>query len=74
VRSGRFLHQGQAQQPPAAAGDGVTPAFFIVVPVLREAAVLRQTIGQFQTIACGHAAIVVVVTTARHPSLAQPVS
>jgi cellulose synthase/poly-beta-1,6-N-acetylglucosamine synthase-like glycosyltransferase len=64
VRSGRFLHQGQ-DAGPRCAGSGLTPRFFIVVPVLREAAILREAVVHAQALACGHAATVLVVTTAR---------
>ncbi len=67
VRSGRFLRHGEAARPPGA-GGGVTPRFFIVVPVLREAAVLREAVAHFQAVTCGHAATVLVVTTAREPA------
>src|ERR1019366_2549677 len=67
VRSGRFLRHGEAARPPGA-GGGTTPRFFIVVPVLREAAVLREAVAHFQAVTCGHAATVLVVTTAREPA------
>jgi hypothetical protein len=67
VRSGRFLRHGEAARPPGA-GTGTTPRFFIVVPVLREAAVLREAVAHFQAVTCGHAATVLVVTTAREPA------
>jgi Glycosyltransferase like family 2 len=63
VRSGQFLRQDI--RPPSPAGEALAPRFFIVVPVLREAALLRETVAHFRTLACGHAATVVVVTTAR---------
>jgi Glycosyltransferase like family 2 len=63
VRSGRFLRDGQNKQP--GDGDGETPRFFIVVPVLREAAILAETVAHFQTVAGGHQAAIVIVTTAR---------
>lgn len=64
VRSGRFLREGQGARPPAACG-GAAPRFFIVVPVLRESAILPEAVAHFQALACGHAATVVIVTTAR---------
>ena len=64
VRSGRFLRQGHDARQPSA-GSGAMPRFFIVVPVLREAAILPETVAHFQALACGHAATVVIVTTAR---------
>jgi hypothetical protein len=67
VRSGRFLHHGQIPQPPDQ-DDGVTPRFFIALPVLRESAVLREAVAHFRAVACGHAATVLVITTAREPA------
>jgi Glycosyl transferase family group 2 len=63
VRSGRFLRQGKEQQPAPERGAAVR--FFIVVPVLRESATLPAAVAHFQALACGHAATVVIVTTAR---------
>jgi cellulose synthase/poly-beta-1,6-N-acetylglucosamine synthase-like glycosyltransferase len=65
VRSGQFLRQRQDIRPAGPAGERLAPRFFIVVPVLREAALLRETVAHFRTLAFGHAATVVVVTTAR---------
>jgi hypothetical protein len=65
VRSGQFLRQRPDITPPSPAGEALAPRFFIVVPVLREAALLRETVAHFRALACGHAASVVVVTTAR---------
>ena len=63
VRSRRFL------TPDVAAGDAIPaaalPVFYIVIPVLREACVLRHALAHFETIAEGHQAQIVVVTTAR---------
>jgi hypothetical protein len=64
VRSGRFLRHGP-EQGPSAAGGGVTPRFFIVVPVLREAAILPGAVTHLRAVTCHHAATVLVVTTAR---------
>ena len=41
------------------------PFFYIVLPVLREAAIIRQTLDHFKTLVKGHNARVVVVTTTR---------
>lgn len=66
ARSARFLGQGQAQDlRPPSPHKPTTPRFFLVVPVLREAASLAETVAHFQALACGHAANVVIVTTAR---------
>jgi hypothetical protein len=64
VRSGRFLREDKDPQPPSRRGE-IAPRFFIVVPVLREAAILPEAVAHFQALACGHAATVVIVTTAR---------
>lgn len=61
ARSGRFLRRGRSERP----GGVDTPRFFIVVPVLRESAILHETVAHFQSVAQGHAAIIVIVTTAR---------
>lgn len=64
MRSGRFLRQDNGLR--AAPGRGGPAArFFIVVPVLREAAILPAAVAQFQALARGHPATVVIVTTAR---------
>lgn len=64
LRSREFL-QGNEGPPPMPPDPGGTPRFFIVVPVLREAGLLRDAVAHFRALACGHAASVVVVTTAR---------
>lgn len=64
VRSGRFLHYG-LPSPVSGRANRVVPTFFLVVPVLREAAILAETVAHLRKLACGHAATVVVVTTAR---------
>jgi hypothetical protein len=65
VRSHRFLRGGPARIRPAAAQQDVAPALFVVLPVLREAAILRQSVAHFRAVARGHAAQVIIVTTAR---------
>lgn len=44
---------------------GPRPTFYIAIPVLREAGILRQAVDHFEVITKGHEATVVVVTTAR---------
>ncbi len=65
VRSTRFLRKGGMRS----SDDGVTavsdPIFFIVVPVLRETAVITEAVAHFRALAQGHAATLVIVTTAR---------
>jgi hypothetical protein len=64
ARSCRFLRSGE--NGPAGSSAGSTrPVFFLVVPALREAAVLEATVGYLKALAHGHMAQVVVVTTAR---------
>jgi hypothetical protein len=41
------------------------PLFYIILPVLREAAIIRQTLDHFKTLIKGHNARIVVVTTTR---------
>jgi hypothetical protein len=64
VSSGRFLRQDKDLRPASGRG-GALARFFIVVPVLREAAILPSAVAHFQLLACRHAATVVIVTTAR---------
>lgn len=63
IRSARFLHSGQNDT--SGPHDGARPVFFLVVPVLREAAVLAVTVEHLRGLARGHAAQVIVVTTSR---------
>jgi Glycosyl transferase family group 2 len=65
VRSRRFLRGAPAARPATAVKEPVTPAFFIVLPVLREAAILREAVAHFRAVTRGYAAQVIVVTTAR---------
>jgi hypothetical protein len=62
VRSARFLRQPPPTLPEHEHG---APVFFVVLPVLREAVVLADAVAHFEALAQGHAAQVVVVTTAR---------
>jgi hypothetical protein len=71
VRSNQFLRSAHAGSPRAAAQELVAPAFFIVLPVLRESAILREAVAHFEAVARGHAAQVIVVTTAREAAEAQ---
>ncbi|HEY2576892.1 MAG TPA: glycosyltransferase family 2 protein [Streptosporangiaceae bacterium] len=65
VRSRRFLRHGPHGPLAGAMCGTMPPSFFIVLPLLREAIALRQAVAHFQAVACGHAARVLVVTTAR---------
>jgi hypothetical protein len=71
VRSNRFLRGTPPELPRAAAPGLVAPAFFIVLPVLREGAILHEAVAHFQAVARGHAAQIIVVTTAREAAEAQ---
>jgi cellulose synthase/poly-beta-1,6-N-acetylglucosamine synthase-like glycosyltransferase len=64
VRSSRFLRQHHDARQ-SGADTGTCPRFFIVMPVLREATVLREAVAHFQMVARGYEATIVVVTTAR---------
>ncbi len=63
IRSARFLRTGQ--RVARAADDGLGHSFFVVVPVLRETAVIADTVGHLQAMTDGHDAQIIVVTTAR---------
>jgi len=63
LRSIRFLRHISTSR--TASQDAVTPTFYIVIPVLREAASLREAIEHFDRIRAGHQSKLIVVTTAR---------
>jgi hypothetical protein len=65
MRSRQFLRQSQQAPPPQAVQHDVPATFYIVIPVLREASLLREAVTHFQALACGHGDTVLVVTTAR---------
>jgi Glycosyl transferase family group 2 len=73
LRSGRFLRRGEEPQPKAV-GGGLAPVFFIVVPVLREAAILPEAVAHFRMVAAGHDATVLIVTTTREAAAAGDVT
>jgi hypothetical protein len=64
MRSGQFLRQDKDPRLASARG-GAAPRFFIVIPALREATILPEAVAHFRTLASGHMATVVIVTTAR---------
>lgn len=64
-RSRRFLRRGTPATSSAATTGKGEPYFFVVVPVLREAAVIAEAIDHFEAMTNGHAAQLVVVTTMR---------
>lgn len=61
VRSRTFLAAARPPASPAARA----PTLFVVVPVLRETAIIAETIAHMESLAGGHLAQVVVVTTER---------
>ena len=64
IRSARFLRMGRSTTtPPRSDGPGRT--FFVVVPMLRETAVVGDAVCHLQAMAEGHIAQLIVVTTAR---------
>ncbi len=65
VRSRRFLRSGAAEESGRSIREATPPRFFVVVPVLREGALLRSVVTHLRALASGHAAQVIVVTTAR---------
>lgn len=62
VRSHRFLARSCPAESEELFGQ---PTFYIVIPVLREAGILRQAVDHFEVVTKGHDATVVIVTTAR---------
>lgn len=65
VRSRRFLRRGLAGSPETGASDVGGPVFVVVVPVLREVAIIADAIAHFEALAAQQAARLVIVTTAR---------
>jgi hypothetical protein len=63
TRTARFLRQPPPAGP-ARRAEG-EPVFFVVLPVLREGAVIADAVAHFENLVCGHAAQLIVVTTAR---------
>jgi len=67
VRSARFLRRPPAhdagRRPEASAATA--PTFFVVLPVLREATGIADTITHFEALVHGHTAQLIIVTTAR---------
>jgi cellulose synthase/poly-beta-1,6-N-acetylglucosamine synthase-like glycosyltransferase len=62
-RTARFLPQRQPSEARRQQEDG--PTFFVVLPVLRESAIIADAVAHFEALAHGHTAQVIVVTTAR---------
>lgn len=64
-RSYRFLNQDIAKYKEVDSMAHSRPFFYIVLPVLREAGIIRQTVAHFEALLKGHQGRIVVVTTAR---------
>jgi hypothetical protein len=65
VRSARFLRAGLTPVQDAASQVEHGPTFFVLVPMLRETAIVADAVSHFQAMTEGHAAQLVVVTTER---------
>ncbi len=65
VGSARFLRAGRAPVSGVASDDERGPTFLVVVPMLRETAIVGDAVPHFQAMTEGHTAQLVVVTTAR---------
>lgn len=63
ARSCRFLQQEEEPEPRSS--RETTPVFHIVLPVLREAAILDQTLDHFAPLAAAQGTLPIVVTNAR---------
>ena len=62
-RTARFLRQRQPSEARRQHEDG--PTFFVVLPVLRESAIIADAVAHFEALVHGHTAQLIVVTTAR---------
>jgi cellulose synthase/poly-beta-1,6-N-acetylglucosamine synthase-like glycosyltransferase len=65
IRSARFLRTGRLVSAPTRLDGGRGRTFFVVVPMLRETTMVGDSVRHLQTMTEGHAAQVIVVTTAR---------
>lgn len=65
LRSQRFLSMGFNDHRETNDAPYEQPVYYIVLPVLREADIIRQTVTHFEALAEGHQAHIVVVTTDR---------
>ena len=79
LKSKRYLSSQKPGAHTGTRGDS-TPLFYIIIPVLREAACLRDTVAHFRALAAGHKASIIIVTTAReaaeatsHPAAADTI-
>ena len=72
LRSHRFLQQAPRVPTSASGSDKGEARIFILLPVLRESALLAQSVEHFADLARGHNAIVVVVTTERERAEQSP--
>lgn len=64
VRSARFLRHRLVTPPAGAVTTSSDPVFFIIVPVLRETAIIAEAVAHFEALAQEDAATLVIVTTA----------
>ncbi len=64
VRARRFV-RAQKDNPMTGQATVSSPRFFVVIPVLREAALINETVTHFLAIGSEHAAQLVIVTTER---------
>jgi cellulose synthase/poly-beta-1,6-N-acetylglucosamine synthase-like glycosyltransferase len=62
-RTARFLRQPQPSEAHGREEGG--PTFFVVLPVLRESAIIADAVAHFEALVHGHTAQVIVVTTER---------
>jgi hypothetical protein len=72
ARSARFLRQTHVTPPAVAATAGSNHVFFIIVPILRETAIIAESVVHFAGLARGHAVTLVIVTTAREAAEESP--
>ncbi|MEW2477319.1 glycosyltransferase family 2 protein [Micromonospora gifhornensis] len=70
VRSRAFLTAAPHSATVDAAGE--RPALFVVIPVLRETAIIAETIKHMVSLTEGHRAHVIIVTTARETTEPSP--
>jgi hypothetical protein len=64
VRTRRFLRHGWSEARDRQSTE-VDPRFFVIVPVLREAAIIEEVVAHFEALTAGDAALLMIVTTAR---------
>ncbi len=65
IRSACFLRAGRTPVQEPASQEEHGPTFFVLVPMLRETAIVADAVSHFQAMTEGHPAQLVVVTTER---------